>query len=234
MRSFGSRYFVVQSTLRMQQHDPSHDLAHIRGLMERSTRFLSLSGLSGVVAGVVALVGATLANYHIDQALIQGGDPLTYGLSRGAGTVDDLRLTLLADAAVVLFVALLGAFWFTWRRGRRTGENLWDASARRLMVNMLVPLSAGGLFCLALFHHGLPGLVPPTTLVFYGLALINASKYTLDEVRWLGVSELVLGVVAMYWLEAGLLFWALGFGVLHIFYGGLMYLRHERDSTANG
>ncbi|HRH38627.1 MAG TPA: hypothetical protein PK760_09790, partial [Flavobacteriales bacterium] len=115
----------------------------------------------------------------------------------------------------------------------RTGQYLWDASARRLMINMLVPLAMGGFFCLALFYYGLPGLVPPATLVFYGLALFNASKYTLDEVRWLGVSELVLGLVALFWLEAGLLFWALGFGVLHIFYGGLMYLRHEHGGASN-
>lgn len=216
----------------MNQNDPTKELAHIRVLMERSTRFLSLSGLSGVVAGVVALGGATLARYHINAALSADADLLTYGTVRGYTPVDDLRLTLIMDAGLVLFVALLGAFWFTWRRGRRTGQLIWDASARRLLVHMLVPLSVGGVFCLALFYYGLPGLVAPATLVFYGLALFNASKYTLDEIRWLGASELVLGVVALFWLDAALLFWAIGFGVLHIFYGGLMYLRYERG-TAN-
>ena len=214
----------------MSERNPAQELAHIRGLMERSTRFLSLSGLSGVLAGVVALAGATLARYHINEALAPDADVLTYGTGRGFTAADELLLTLIADAALVLFVALLGAFWFTWRRSRRTGQYLWDASARRLLVNMLVPLSVGGLFCLALFYYGLPGLVPPATLVFYGLALFHASKYTLDEIRWLGASELVLGVVSLFWLEAALLFWAVGFGVLHIFYGGLMYLRHERSS----
>lgn len=217
----------------MTHHDPAQELAHIRGLMERSTRFISLSGLSGVVAGVVALVGATLARFHINEALAPDVDPVTYGLERGYSPLDDLRITLIMDAGLVLFLALLGAFWFTWRRGRRTGQHLWDASARRLLVNMLVPLSVGGVFCLALFYYGLPGLVAPATLMFYGLALFNASKYTLDEIRWLGVSELALGIVALFWLEAGLLFWAIGFGVLHIFYGGLMYLRYERGAEQN-
>lgn len=226
----GSRYFVVQSTLRMTHQNPTQELAHIRGLMERSTRFLSLSGLSGIIAGVVALGGASLARYHTDHALVADQDALTYGTVRGQVVLDDLRITLLSDAALVLFVALLGAFWFTWRRSVRTGQHLWDTSAQRLLVNMLVPLSVGGIFCLALFYYGLPGLVAPATLVFYGLALFNASKYTLDEIRWLGVSELVLGLVALFWLDAGLLFWAVGFGVLHIFYGGLMYLRYERSA----
>lgn len=214
----------------MAQHEQLKDLAHIRGLMDRSTRFLSLSGLSGVVAGVVALGGAALAQYHIERALTPGVDVLTYGTGGGYTQADGLLVQLIVDASCVLALALLSAWWFTWRRGQKTGQHLWDASARRLLVNLMVPLSAGGLFCLALFYYGLPGLVAPATLVFYGIALFNAGRYTLDEVRWLGVSELVLGIIAMFWIEAGLLFWALGFGVMHIVYGGSMYLRHERGA----
>lgn len=216
----------------MTENDPVQELARIRGLMDRSTRFLSLSGLSGVFAGTVALAGAGLARYHMKTMLGPASDVLTYGTGQGYTDADELLLTLITDAVLVLFVALLGAFWFTWRRSRRTGQYLMDASARRLMVNMFVPLSVGGIFCLALFYYGLPGLVAPATLVFYGLALFNASKFTLDEIRWLGLSELVLGIIALFWLEAGLMFWALGFGVLHILYGGLMYLRHERGPVA--
>ena len=112
------------------------------------------------------------------------------------------------------------------------GQALWDASARRLLVNLMIPLIAGGLFALALLFDGSVLMVPAATLVFYGLALLNASKYTLDEIRWLGLSEAALGVIAAFWPGAGLLFWALGFGVLHIFYGGLMYLRHERGPVS--
>ena len=217
----------------MEKHDQLNDLAHIRGLMDRSTRFLSLSGISGVIAGVVALGGAALAQHHIAEALGSSRDVLTYGTGSEYGQVDELLVTQITDAAMVLVIALSGAAWFTWRRAKRTGQNMWDASAKRLLWNMMIPLSAGGVFCLALFYYGLPGLVPPATLVFYGLALFNASKFTLDEVKWLGISELVLGIIALFWLQAGLMFWALGFGVLHIFYGGLMYLRYERKDAIN-
>ncbi|MBK6369866.1 MAG: hypothetical protein IPH05_16235 [Flavobacteriales bacterium] len=216
----------------MDQNEHLKELAHIRGLMDRSTRFLSLSGLSGVFAGCVALVGAVLARYHINETLGPARDVLTYGTGGSYTAANALLITLITDAALVLLVALLGAGWFTWRRSRKAGQYLWDASARRLMWNMLIPLAVGGIFCLALFHYGLPGLVPPATLIFYGLALINASKFTLDEIRWLGFCELALGLVALFWLEAGLLFWALGFGVLHIVYGALMYLRYEREVPA--
>ncbi len=212
--------------------DRTHDLQHIRSLMDRSTRFLSLSGLSGVIAGAFALAGAFVADRYIKGHLDIRSEPLTYGAERmpGGGYWD--HITFLGSVAVgVLVLALLGAFWFTWRRSRRLGHSLFDRTARRLAVNMLLPLAAGGTFCLALLFHGMPGLVPAATLVFYGLALLNASKYTLDEIRWLGLSELTLGLVASFWVGAGLLCWAIGFGVLHILYGGLMYLRHDRNDT---
>lgn len=218
----------------MRNIDHLEELARIRRLMDRSTRFISLSGLSGVFAGAIALVGAAVAHYHIDSFTAASADVLTYGTGQVRATTDALLLTLIADAVLVLFTALLGAAWFTWRRARRTGQYLWDESARRLIANMLLPLAGGGIFCLALFYYGLPGLVPPATLIFYGLALFTASKYTLDEIRWLGLSELLLGVISLFWIEAGLVFWALGFGVLHIAYGAFMYLRHERDAEGKG
>jgi hypothetical protein len=124
------------------------------------------------------------------------------------------------------------ALWFSWRRGLRTGQGIWDASASRLVVNIAVPLVSGGVFCLALFLYHLPWLVPAATLIFYGLALFHASKFTLDEIRWLGLSELVLGLIALIWVDAALLIWTIGFGVLHIFYGAVMYFRYERGPAS--
>lgn len=207
------------------------DLAHIRSLMERSTRFISLSGLSGVFAGLVALCGAYLAHGYVRSFTSPDADPIAYSPIRGDEDYRTLALTLVLLASAVLAVALIGAFWFTWRRSKQLGRTLWDTSARRLAWNLLIPLAAGGLVCLSFIYHGLPGLVAPATLVFYGLALLNASRYTLDEVRWLALSELALGVIASFWIRAGLLFWAFGFGVLHIVYGTLMWLRHERGKN---
>lgn len=236
----GSRYFAVQSTLSMIDQDQLHELARIRGLMERSTRFLSLSGLSGVVAGITALAGAFVARERFEQlaetpsavAELYASGLLAQGPVGGQGLWWSQVSFLVADGVTVLFVALLGAFYFTWRRSRRTGQGLWDASARRMLIHLFLPLVAGGLFALALILRGAVDLVPSATLLFYGLALLNASKYTLDEIRWLGISEAALGVLAAFRTESGLLFWALGFGVLHIFYGGLMYFRHERATAS--
>ena len=211
------------------------DLREIRGLMDRSQRFLSLSGLSGIWAGAVALVGAMVAQRHLAAWMNDPASLLPYGWDSSLAETPywDHALLLISDAVSVLIIAVLGAFWFTWRRSRRTGQGLWDAAAMRLAWNLFIPLAAGGIFCLILFYYKLVGLVAPTTLVFYGLALLNASKYTLDEIRWLGLTEIALGLAGMCWLGAGLLFWALGFGALHVIYGTMMFLRHERKAISN-
>ena len=45
--------------------NPGEDLQAIREIMERSSKFLSLSGLSGIFAGVCALIGAAIAWFII-------------------------------------------------------------------------------------------------------------------------------------------------------------------------
>lgn len=206
------------------------ELARIRGIMDRSQRFLSLSGLSGVAAGAVALATAFIAHAWLGSFGVPGDDPYSplQAPGRDGALLWDRVGALLLLGVASATIAIASAWWFTWRRARRTGQNMWDAVARRMMMHLAVPLVVGGVFCLALLAHGLPGLVAPATLVFYGMALVNASKFTLDEVRWLGMSQMSIGLFAAFFPGHGLLCWALGFGVLHIGYGTLMYLRHEQ------
>jgi hypothetical protein len=101
--------------------------------------------------------------------------------------------------------------------------------AKLTIINLFIPLFVGGVFCMILLSHHLIYLIAPTTLLFYGLALFNAGKYTLKEVRYLGLTEMLLGLFASYYAGYGLLFWALGFGILHIIYGTVMYFKYERS-----
>ena len=138
---------------------------------------------------------------------------------------------LIVDALIVLALSIAIATWFTWRKAKRTGEKLFDKKGLRLAVNMLVPLAAGGLFCIILIWYKMFILVTPLTLLFYGLALINASKYTLPEIWWLGICMLVLGLLATIIIGESLLFWAIGFGLLHIIYGLVMHYRYDAPSA---
>ncbi len=203
----------------MKQH--LQDLTEIRSMMERSSRFISLSGLSGVFAGMFALVGAYIAYNRI----LEDNEGEYLNLLENT----PLLRFIVIDGIVVLTFSLIFAFYFTARQAKRKGLKLWDNTSRRLLVNMGVPLIAGGFFCLILLQQA-PHLIDSATLVFYGLALINASKYTYDDVKYLGYIEVVLGLACglMNEWRIGLLFWSLGFGVLHIAYGIVMYKKYER------
>lgn len=208
--------------------DPLAQLTEIRAIMERSSRFISLSGLSGVGAGVVALLGAGVGYWFLQSRYGSVGY-----LSLLQSTPQERQLVLpylVLLALAIMGAALAVAAFFTVRRSKQAGQQIWSALGRRLALSLLIPVVAGGLFCVALFLDGAVGLVVPALLLFYGLALLNASKYTLDEIRWLGLTEIGLGLVAMLIPGLGLTFFALGFGLGHIGYGLLMYNRYERRS----
>ncbi len=195
------------------------NLQEIRSIMDRSSRFISLSGLSGICAGTFALMGAYITWQYVNRdysSFIQH-------------TIDRVpALWFLASvAAGVLLLSLITGIFFTTRNAKRKGQKIWDAASRNLLVNLSIPLIAGGLFCWVLLYHA-PELIAPSTLIFYGLALINASKYTLSDVRYLGFCELIAGFLAAVTPGNGLFFWAFGFGVLHIVYGAIMYFKYER------
>ncbi|UOQ72187.1 hypothetical protein [Hymenobacter cellulosilyticus] len=206
--------------------DPLAQLTEIRAIMERSSRFLSLSGLSGVGAGVVALAGAAVGHWYLQTHFGTRG---FLRLMEGSEADRQAALPFLLGLAVVMIaLALLVAFYFTWRRAAQEGRTLWDAPARRLALSLAIPLVAGGLFCVGLYLRGAASFVVPGLLLFYGLALLNASKYTLDEIRLLGLTQMGLGLVAVLLPGWGLIFFALGFGLGHIGYGLVMYNRYER------
>ncbi|WP_018629832.1 hypothetical protein [Niabella aurantiaca] len=202
-------------------NDPKDDLQHIRQMMERSSRFISLNGLSGVAAGVIALLGAAIAYGLFQQHGIDyfSGERYIYNY--------ELEWKLFWLAIAILVCAVGAGIFFTIQKSKKNGLKIWNSTTRLLLGHLLVPLIAGGLFCLALFYHGLFGLVAPATLLFYGLALINAAKYTFSDIQYLGYCEVFLGVIASFIPGYGLVFWALGFGMLHILYGLLMYKKYK-------
>jgi len=202
------------------------DLKQIRHLMERSSRFISLSGLSGISAGVIALIGAAVARWRIIDVIVYKHVD-HYRAIPDFYTLHRLMYELIALAAITLILALAAAYFFTSKKANKNGQSLFDSTSKRMLINLAIPLITGGFFCLYLLKENI-SLVAPAMLVFYGLALINGSKYTLDHIRYLGVAEIVLGLVAGLFPGKGILFWSIGFGVFHIIYGAVMYYKLER------
>lgn len=210
-----------------EQNSHLEALQDIRQMMQRSSRFLSLSGLSGIAAGVWALIGAYVAYNWMGEAKAEPGGNTGSGYFTAFN--DNLVWNLLLLAAGVLAAALLSAFYFTWRRTRETKGQLWNHTSRQLAINLLIPLVAGGFFLLAMLQQQEWRFVGPGCLIFYGLALVNGSKYTLSDIRYLGILQIMLGLLATQFVGYGLYFWAFGFGVLHILYGFMMWWKNERN-----
>jgi len=195
----------------------------IRNMMKKSTRFLSLSGLSGVFAGIYALAGgitAYLYSKHIFERWVYDAG---VGMNR-----NEIYLNFVLIAVGVLVLSIITAYIFSNRKAKRDGHTLFDHTALRVLINLCIPLAAGGIFCIALLFHGAIAFIAPTMLLFYGLALINASKYTYDDIRYLGMLEIILGLINAFNLYNGLVYWMIGFGLLHIVYGALMWFKYER------
>ena len=210
-----------------KKQDQLNELREIRNLMERSSRFLSLSGIAGIIVGMFAITGVAAAYLFLGIGLIE---PQFYQFTVGQTLAQESAVYafLFADFMVVLVLSLFTAIFFAVRNAKKRGLAVWDATASRLLINMLIPLAAGSVYCLILWHQGYVALMAPATLIFYGLALINASKYTINDIRYLGILEVAVGLVASIFMEYGLLFWAFGFGVLHLVYGIKIYFKHER------
>ena len=199
-------------------------LRDIRKMMEQSARFVSLSGLSGIWAGVTAMVGGVIAfnwlrspaNKYIGsfEGSLSYFDPFT------------VRLMLLGVA--VFAVAFSGAYYFTYRKARKHKQQLWNNASRQLLFHLFFPLLAGGVFCVTFIYYGCSMFIGPACLVFYGLALVSCSRHTLGEIRYLGMLEVALGCVNLFFPGHGLYFWVAGFGVLHVIYGAVMWNRHDQ------
>lgn len=206
-----------------EEQDYIQDIAEIRSMMERSSKFLSLSGWAGVMAGIYALAGAFIAYNYFDF----NPDDIVHSTTASGSYSSDLQNVILL-ALAVLILAIGTAIFLSSKKADKRDEKVWNATSRRLLASMAVPLVTGGILIVVLLLKGLVGLIAPLTLLFYGLALYSASKFTFDDVKYLGLIQIGLGLISSWFIEYGLLLWALGFGVVHIVYGIYIHFRYER------
>src|SRR5690606_18249626 len=220
--------------------NPHEELKEIRSLMERSSRFMSLSGWTGIMAGIYSLLGAAAAYYVIFKMNfakeIIPPEVDTYGSGRAVHynythslleLFSEKNILLFLIAGIVILFSAATAFYQSSLKAKKQGVKLWNSTTKRLFVQVSIPLVTGGLFCIALLYYGNSGLIAPAMLIFYGMALLNGSKYTLKEFHSLALCEIALGLISLFFVGYGLYFWAIGFGVLHIIYGILMQKRYK-------
>ncbi|RAJ13426.1 hypothetical protein [Olleya aquimaris] len=201
----------------MSNEDYLKDISEIKNLMNKSSRFISLSGLSGILAGVYALIGAAITYYLVT----------TY--SSGTLLLDGwIFRTVVFILFMVAFLSIVTGVFLTTKKAKKNGEKIWDNSSKRLLINFLIPLVAGGLYTIIILSQGKYGQTGGLMLIFYGLALVNASKYSIGDIKYLGYTEIILGLIAALFPGYGFWLWVLGFGVMHIIYGTIMHFKYDK------
>ncbi|MCF2873337.1 MULTISPECIES: hypothetical protein [unclassified Tenacibaculum] len=201
----------------MSEKDYLKDITEIKNLMNKSSRFISLSGLSGIIAGIYALIGASFA-YWLVQNSEQGYLMLDGRIFR----------LVISDLLIVGFLSISTAIFLTTRKAKKNNEKIWDATTKRLLTSFLIPLIAGAIYIIIILKQQRYGQTGALMLLFYGLALLNASKYTIGDIKYLGYTEIVLGLICAIFPGYGFWFWVLGFGIMHIVYGLVMYFKYDK------
>jgi hypothetical protein len=208
------------------QNKHMDDLSQIRSMMEKASKFISLSGLAGVLAGIYAIIGAGVAYWYFYIFLPKADTPIFF---QSLGFENSSILFLLLLAALIFFFAFASAVILTTRNSKKKKLPIWDHSSKRLLINLAVPVIAGVVFVLALLFYGIYFLVVPATIIFYGLALINGGHFTFSDIKYLGYLELVIGFISLFLLQYALIIWIICFGVLHILYGIIMYFKYDKQ-----
>ena len=194
----------------------AEDIKMIREMMEKSSKFLSFNGLSIVFAGFFAIIGTTFVHLFM------------HGYICGKLNMTQIKIVLLIIALLVLFLSVCSVTFFCWRKARYNHETLFSSTTRRAASSLLLPLLAGGIFSLVLLYRGDIDTACAATLIFYGLGLVNVSRYTLSEIQYLGIAIVIFGLLALFFTNLSLYLWATGFGLCHIIIGLIMYLKYEK------
>lgn len=205
----------------MNQKDLINQIGQIRSLMEKSSKFMSISGLSGVLIGSYALIGAVVAYIML------------YGFNSQFGYRDhyvnsESIPALVFISLAVLIVSIGTGYYMAKQKAKKSGQSIWNPTSKALFQAMAIPLLTGGILALILVYQQNFGMIASTLLIFYGLSLSAASSFSFRELRWLGVLDIVLGLLALCFPGYGIYFWAAGFGVLHIIYGLIVHQRYEK------
>jgi hypothetical protein len=189
-----------------QEKEHLQAIQDIKTMMERSTKFSSISGKAGIVVGMLAvIVFAGIKWYDVTS-------------------VSSLFVVMVGTLMVALFIGL----YLSIAKANKEGAAIFDTTAKRFLVQFFIPLFVGGMLCLIFACQNQIEYIPAMMLIFYGFALVHASKFSLDTIKNLGYLEIIAGLVATAFTQYGMWCWVIGFGVLHIIYGFIIYTKYEK------
>lgn len=207
--------------------NPLAALAEIKKMMQSSARIFSLSGWSGVWAGIIALLGVAYVRFA-HPAIAQQFE-LSIANNQRLIISNTLKGELTVATVLVFCISVIGALFFSIRKNKKQGyASNYNEVGKKLIIQLAIPIFAGAVFCMHFLNRDALQYLVPCSLVFYGLGLINCSKYTFSDIKYLGLLEVVLGLIAIICMQFHLLIWAIGFGLLHIMYGIMMWYKFDK------
>lgn len=211
----------------MSNQEQLEAIQDIKKLMERSSRFSALSGLSGAIAGLLALISSFITYSILDTPW---GESISYAdiWSVSTETLTAKGMLMLLNLGILLLLAFGISAYLSALNAKKQGVSPFNLTARRMLLNFSIPLLAGAIYSAILLLQGHIELILPATLLFYGMSMLNAGKYTIDWIRYLGICMIVLGLLGSFFTGYGLLIWTLGFGLLHIVFGLIIYYKNEK------
>ncbi len=163
----------------MSKINPKEELASIRNMMEKSSKFSNLSGLSIFFTGLLTIIAASVI--YFDIGFSYSDVEISYSqLINNEGSKENLdqKIRLLSlIASVILALSLLILYVTASKKTKREGIKLFNPTFKRTVRSLVVPLVSGGVFSFFLIYNQMYGLVAPATLIFYGLGLIAASSF---------------------------------------------------------
>ena len=191
----------------MHPEEAEDQVALIRAVIDRTTRFTGLPGTACLVAGGLAIGAAALANglgAHFDS-------------SRGRHALLGWiwATTALVSAGEIVILSVLAA--------RRQGRPAWTRLVRRVVIATLPGLYLGavlGEFArrAELLHH-----LPALWCLSYGVSLLGLGLYAGWKANVTGGLFLAAGTLSLLGLlPGGNLLMALAFGGLHLVLGALI------------
>ena len=193
---------ILQQFEEPNAHEAEENLKMIRNLMERSTQYSTFSGLSGVFAGLVSIVGCL-----VTQAM---------------GKVDDRPIEFIVTWAIVILVAVGADYLLTKRRAAEVGKRVLSRLGRQMVIAAIPGLGSGSLLTFYFMQHKMLANIFPVWMLAYGIAVCATGLFSQREVSALGAAFLVAGAFSLLLPVSGLLMMAITFGGFHIVYALVM------------